>query len=123
MVTTVMETMASKINGETVIMKKKKVYAIPNRITPSTPVIFDPEICDGCNYCVDICQVDVFLPNPEKGKPPIIMFPDECWYGGCCVSACPRPGANYLNHPLAQRVRWKRKETGEHFRVRTPRID
>lgn len=95
----------------------KKVYATPNTPTPSQPVIFDPEVCDGCNICVNVCQVDVLIPNPEKGKPPIVLYPDECWYGGSCVAHCPQPGAIRLNHPLVQRVRWKRKESGEHFRV------
>jgi NAD-dependent dihydropyrimidine dehydrogenase PreA subunit len=95
----------------------KKVYAIPNANSPLRPVIFDAEICNGCNSCLEACQVDVFIPNPEKGKPPIIMFPDECFYGGCCVGACPRPGAIFFNHPLMQRVRYKDKETGEHFRI------
>jgi len=98
-------------------MVQKKVYAFPNLPTPSRPVIFNPEICKGCNVCVEICQMDVFIPNPEKGKPPIILHPDECWYDGCCVAGCPKPGAIKLNHPLMQRVRWKRKDTGEHFRV------
>ena len=98
-------------------MTQKKVYAFPNQCTPSTPVVFDPDICDGCNRCVDICQVDIMIPNPEKGKPPIVLYPEECWYAGCCVDACPRPGSIELNHPLTQRVRWKRKETGEHFRT------
>ncbi|MCX6012522.1 MAG: ferredoxin family protein [Chloroflexi bacterium] len=84
---------------------------------PGRPVIIDPELCIGCNTCVDVCETDVFLPNPEDGKPPIIMYPDECWYGGSCVAHCPVDGAIKLNHPLMQRVRWKRKETGEHFRV------
>ncbi len=98
-------------------MTEKKVYAIPNWCTPNNPVIFDPDICNGCNICVDVCQVDLLIPNPEKGKPPIILYPEECWYGGCCVAMCPKPGAITLSHPLPQRVRWKRKETGEHFRV------
>lgn len=98
-------------------MAQQKVYAIPNLPTPSRPVIFDVGICDGCNTCVDTCQMDVFIPNPEEGKPPVILHPDECWYGGCCVVECPRLGAIKLNHPLMQRVRWKRKDTGEHFRV------
>lgn len=96
----------------------EKVYATPNRATPHKPVIFNLDICDGCNTCVNVCQVDVFIPNPEKGGPPIILYPDECWYGGCCVAECPKPGAIKLNHPLTQRVRWKRKETGEHFQVK-----
>jgi len=47
----------------------------------------------------------------------LILHPDECWYCGPCVDDCPRPGAIRLNHPLQQRVRWKRKDGGGHFRV------
>ncbi len=99
------------------MMADQKVYATPNWCTPTNPIIFDPEVCNGCNRCVDVCQVDILIPNPEKGKPPIILYPEECWYSGSCVEVCPHPGAIKLNHPLTQRVRWKRKETGEHFRV------
>lgn len=95
----------------------KKVYAFPNACTPGNPVTFDPEICNGCNQCVDVCQADVLIPSPEKGAPPIVLFAEECWYGGCCEGVCPRPGAIQMHLPLTQRVRWKRKETGEHFRV------
>ena len=98
-------------------MSEDKVYAVPNQPTPSTPVIFDAELCIACNKCVEVCQMDVFIPNPEKGKPPIILYPDECWYGGSCVDFCPVEGAIRMNHPLMQRVRYKRKETGEHFRI------
>ena len=97
---------------------KKKVYATHNIVTPSKPVIFDAATCKACNACVNICQVDVFIPNSEKGKPPIILYPDECWACGNCVDECPHPGAIRLNHPLMQRVRWKRKATGEHFRIK-----
>ena len=94
-------------------MSQKKVYALNNITSPSRPVIYDPEICVGCNNCVEICQVDVFIPNPEEGSPPIILHPDECWYCGCCVNDCPTPGAIKFNWPLAQRGYWKRKDTGE----------
>jgi NAD-dependent dihydropyrimidine dehydrogenase PreA subunit len=99
--------------------EKKKTYATPNPSAPSRPVLFDAETCDGCNLCVNVCPMDVFIPNPEKGKPPIILFPDECFYCGPCVSFCHNKdkGAIRLNHPLMSRVRWKRKTTGEHFRV------
>ena len=42
----------------------EKVYAIPNVQTPSTPVIVNPDKCIGCNTCVQVCQIDVFIPNP-----------------------------------------------------------
>jgi len=94
-----------------------KAYAVPNRPTPGRPIIIDPAICTGCNRCVDICLMDIFIPNPVKGGPPIILYPEECYYDGCCVDECPETGAIRFNHPLMQRVRWKRKATGEHFRV------
>lgn len=100
-------------------MSEDKVYMLPSLITPNKPVEFDEKVCNGCNTCVEVCRSDVLMPNPEKGKPPIILYPDECWYGGCCVAACPlwEQGAIKMKHPLAQRVGWKRKETGEHFRI------
>ncbi|UCD10232.1 MAG: ferredoxin family protein [Dehalococcoidales bacterium] len=98
------------------------VRMYPNLVTPNNPVIFDEEVCTGCNSCVDVCVMDILMPNPEKGKSPIILYPDECWYDGSCVDACPlwQKGAIILNHPLNQRVRWKKKETGEHFRLGMP---
>ena len=51
-------------------MAQKKVYAIPNVPTPNRPVIFDPDLFDGCKACVEVCQMDVLIPNLEKGAPP-----------------------------------------------------
>lgn len=103
-------------------MTEKKVYMLPNQPTPNKPVVFNDEICNGCNRCVEMCTQDVFVPNPQKGKPPIILYPEECWYGGSCVMVCPLrfQGAIKLVNPVMQKVRWKRKETGEHFRVGMP---
>ena len=98
-------------------MTQEKLYAMPNVPTPNTPVIFNPDICNGCNQCIEVCQIDVYIPNAEKGKPPIILHPEECWYCGCCVDACNRPGAITFNWPLQQRGYWKRKATGERFRI------
>lgn len=49
-------------------------------------------------------------------KPPLVLYPDECWFCGTCVEECPVEGAIRLEHPLNQRVAWKRKDTGELFR-------
>ena len=95
----------------------RKHYAFPNKSTPGMPVIIDETKCTGCNKCVNICTTDVLVPNPEKGKPPIIMYPEECWYAACCVEECPVPGAITLRHPLMMRVHYKDKRTGKIKRV------
>ncbi|MFC1950808.1 ferredoxin family protein [Chloroflexota bacterium] len=98
-------------------MAEEIVYAIPNIPTPNQPIIFNIEKCIGCNQCMEVCQMDVFIPNPQSGKPPIVLHPEECYYDGCCVEECPVEGAIKLSHPLMRRVHYKRKATGEHFRV------
>ena len=94
-----------------------KAYMVPSPFTPGRAVEIDPQICNGCRACVEVCRMDVLVPHPEKGKPPIVLYPDECWFCACCVEECPRPGAIRMEHPLNQRVGWKRKETGEYFRI------
>ena len=70
-----------------------KAYMVPNPMTPNQAIFINEKLCTGCNTCANVCRTDVLLPNPKKGKPPIVMYPDECWFGGCCVSQCPVPGA------------------------------
>lgn len=94
-------------------MSERSVFAIPNIQTPSSPVVFDSNVCTGCNNCVETCPIDVFIPNPQKGLPPIILHAEECWYCGCCVDDCPCPGAAKFNWALPMKPRWKNKESGE----------
>jgi len=96
-----------------------RAYMVPNPPTPNRVLDFDPQVCNGCNRCVAICRSDVLMPNPRKGSPPVVLYPDECWYCGTCVQECGRPGALALAHPLNQSVSvaWKRKDTGEVFRL------
>lgn len=91
-----------------------KTYMMPCAPSPNNAVEFNPDICVGCNRCVNACRTDVMMPNPEKGKPPIVLYPEECWSCGCCVIECPNKGAIIMRHPLNQSVltSWKRKETG-----------
>ncbi len=94
----------------------QRCYAFPNKATPGMPVVIDETRCTGCNRCVTICTTDVLVANPEKGKPPIVMYPEECWYGGFCAEECPS-GAITMRHPLMMRVHYKNKGTGEIKRV------
>jgi NAD-dependent dihydropyrimidine dehydrogenase PreA subunit len=89
-------------------MPQKEVYALPNIISPANPLIYNSSLCNGCNNCVQVCQVDALIPNPEKGQPPVMLHPDECWYCGCCVNDCPK-GAITFNWPLQQRAYWQDK--------------
>lgn len=97
-------------------MENQNAYLVPNPIGPSSAVFFDAEKCVGCNICVNSCRADVMMPNPEKGQPPLVVYPDECWFCGCCANSCPREAIR-MEHPMPMRATWKRKETGEFFRI------
>ena len=84
------------------------IYVTPETAV-SLPLVFNEDQCTGCNSCVEVCQVDLLAPHPEPGKPPIILFPGECWYCGCCVAACPQEGAIELKEILANQVFWRPK--------------
>jgi NAD-dependent dihydropyrimidine dehydrogenase PreA subunit len=90
-----------------------------SRYASHVSIVRNEDVCIACNRCVDVCMQDVHVPNPEEGKPPLVYHPDDCWYCGCCVMECPRmeEGAIVFRWPVQSELRWKRKETGEHFRV------
>ncbi len=96
--------------------KKQNAVAAPQDES-FFPVVIDSKKCTGCNRCVEVCQVDVFAPNPKKGKPPLILFGQECWQEGSCVQVCPRKGAIRWQRLPMQRVHCRRKTTGEDFFV------
>lgn len=84
-----------------------KIKEMSASITPCSarPLVFKEEKCVGCNRCMNVCQVDIMLPNPEKGKPPVVVYPGECYYCGSCVMACPNE-AIILQHPLMNRAKF-----------------
>ena len=83
-----------------------KEFIAESVMSSARPLLFDETKCIGCNACVNICQVDILIPNPEKGKTPIVLFPGECYYCGACVMACPNDGAIRLQHPLMNRAKF-----------------
>ena len=68
-------------------------------------IYFDEATCIGCNMCVEVCMCDAFAPNPVKGKPPILMYPEECWFCGSCITHCPmqKEGAIKMITPFQMR--------------------
>lgn len=90
----------------------------PNPTGPTFAIDIDKELCIACNSCANICRIQTILPNAIKGKPPVVAYPDECWYCGCCVEACPT-GALEMRLPLNQRILFKDKESGSVFRLGT----
>ena len=96
-----------------------KAYLVPNPIAPTQPVSIDADKCIGCNQCAEKCRTQTIMPQAEKGKPPIVIYPEECWFCGCCVEAC-KNDAIKMRYPINQRLFYKRKETGEVFRIGGP---
>ena len=97
-------------------MPEKQIRLYPNPITPNSSILFDEDLCIGCGRCINHCRSDVLMPNPQKGKPPVVAYPDECWFCGCCALACPRH-AVMMTFPMNQRAVWRRKDTGKLYRT------
>lgn len=88
-------------------MSKKQIeFTAEPAFCSARPIVFDSEICVGCNRCAEVCQVDILVPSAEKGRPPMVMFPGECYYCGSCVMECPNEGAIQLRHPLMNQAKF-----------------
>lgn len=74
------------------------------------PPIIDTNKCNGCKgreyqICVEHCVTDVFL-GSKQGEPPVIAYPDECFYENACVRDCPMQAIK-LRIPLPMTVVYK----------------
>jgi len=43
-----------------------KVYGVPNPTAAFQAIIFNPDLCRGCNQCVEVCRVMYCSPMPSK---------------------------------------------------------
>lgn len=85
-------------------------YLVPSRFRA---LEIEEDACNGCNRCVEVCPMDVLAPNPEKGRPPVVAYPEECWFCGCCVDRCPLEGRKAIRViiPLPMKVSVRRGAT------------
>lgn len=76
----------------------------------------DADRCTGCNLCVEACRRDVLVPNPKRKQPPLVLYPEDCWYCGCCAQECTSKAIRIV-YPLYQRIAvvWKEKDKDEIF--------
>ncbi|MDF3001483.1 MAG: 4Fe-4S ferredoxin iron-sulfur binding domain protein [Bacillota bacterium] len=97
-------------------MAKFDAILTPNPVLPNHVIKIDPAKCIACYQCAQICRCNVLMENPEKGQPPVLVYPEECWHCAVCTENCPT-GAIEFDHPINQKITWKRKATGELFRI------
>jgi NAD(P)H-flavin reductase/NAD-dependent dihydropyrimidine dehydrogenase PreA subunit len=97
-------------------MDKIKAILTPNPVLPNHVIKIDPSKCIACYQCAKSCRCNVLMENTVKGQPPMLVYPDECWHCAVCTENCPT-GAIEFEHPINQKITWKRKDTGELFRI------
>lgn len=49
----------------------------------------DPDLCNGCEICIDSCPMDVIRMD-EKIKKVVIRYPDDCMLCLFCELDCPQ---------------------------------
>lgn len=47
----------------------------------------DYRLCNGCRRCYDLCPMDVFTWDGDKGMP-TVAYPGECCYCDICELEC-----------------------------------
>ena len=52
-------------------------YSLRQSPASLNPICFDPDVCIGCNRCVQPCQCDILLPSGQKGNPPLSCIPES----------------------------------------------
>ena len=51
------------------------------------PPIINEYLCTHCGMCAAICPMHLF--KHEKGRVPVVAYPEECWHCNACVLDCP----------------------------------
>ena len=57
---------------------------------------FDPELCNYCGYCAEICQFNALVVLPEQ----VMVFDELCHSCGACEFLCPQHAIYEEEHPI-----------------------
>jgi len=78
------------------LLRTIKRHPKPNTLV-STPflVTADTETCEGCNICVERCQMEAL--SLDNGK--VLLDADRCIGCGLCVSTCPTGSLRLVRKP------------------------
>jgi 2-oxoglutarate ferredoxin oxidoreductase subunit delta len=83
-------------------------------------VTLDPERCQGCMLCLDICPNELFVPSDQLNQSGSLTaqmrYPEYCINCMRCVSICPeqafdlpaQPEFNLPGHIFGLSLRWHR---------------
>lgn len=76
-----------------------KSYPKPAEVVASSFIVdYDPEICIGCNVCLDRCQMNAITTY----EPVISVNKDNCIGCGLCVSTCPTHALKLIRKPATE---------------------
>lgn len=56
------------------------------------PPTINPELCNGCKSCVEICPAGVLAMEEDKAR---VVNPDSCTECRACEAACPNGAISF----------------------------
>lgn len=56
------------------------------------PPQIDPDNCNACGTCMDICPLDCIYLIDGIAE---VVYPQECWHCGACRQDCPEGAITY----------------------------
>jgi len=93
------------------VLLNLKKYPAPARMV-SSPFIAaaDPEICIGCETCVERCQMEALSMEDER----VVLNADRCIGCGLCVSTCPSGALTLIRKPIDRQPEVPKNQMAAH---------